>query len=82
MKLWLITLIAVGILALGGIVMASSQDIQQTSEKEISNSATSCNFADSAGSCGHQKCGQENNCGMSSCQAAKGTGSCGCGAKA
>lgn len=79
MKLWLIALLAVGVLALGGIVMASSGFNDTTENKETTT--TNCDYAASQGGCPYQDqgCDAQNNCERDSCAAVQGTGSCGCG---
>jgi len=81
MKLWLIALLAVGILGLGGIVMATSSGFNDTTEKQDTNTVrtTGCNYAGQHGSCGYGNCNSQYNCGVESCAAVQETGSCNCG---
>lgn len=79
MRLWLISLI-IGVLALGGIVMATSSGFQDTETQENTKTvdSTNCGYANQ-GNCGYQNCDAQNNCGRTSCAAVQGTGGCNCG---
>lgn len=83
MKLWLIALLAVGILGLGGIVMATSSGFQDTTETQDNTKtvgSTNCGY-EASQDCPYrnQGCDAQNNCDIESCAAVQGTGSCNCG---
>jgi len=67
MNLWIIGIIAVGMLAIAGIVVAGIGTVD--ADEEVENiECSSCNNA----------CTRDSNCGLESCGAVNG-GSCGCG---
>lgn len=78
MKLWLIALLAVGILGLGGIVMAASSGFNDTTENK-ETTTTGGSYEAKQASNEYQDCNAQSNCGLETCEVVQGTGSCGCG---
>jgi hypothetical protein len=74
MKTWIIASIIFGVLIIGGmaVVNAISDNSSNTIIEPVAEKTISCS------SCGNG-CTAENNCGVSTCGAVSGTGSCGCG---
>jgi len=66
MNLWIIALIAVGLLAVGGILMANVSNVTAEGPEKLDCSK-----------CGNS-CTQDSNCGLQSCGATQGK-TCGCG---
>ncbi len=72
MKIWMLAVIVgiVGMLALASFAVVNA--VQNSDTASESSESASC-----SGSCGNS-CTAESNCGLASCGAVKGTGSCGC----
>ena len=66
MNLWVIALV-LGLLAVTAIVVTGVSTVRAESPKQIS-----CSSCDG-------KCTADSNCGLSTCGAVTGTGTCGCG---
>jgi len=76
MKTWIIASIIMGLLVIGGIAVVQAvtdKPVETTKTQEATGSPTCTGCG---GGCTAQK-----NCGLSTCGAASGTGTCGCGKK-
>jgi cytochrome oxidase Cu insertion factor (SCO1/SenC/PrrC family) len=81
MKTWIIASIILGLLVIGGFAVVSAisgsnnVDTFNNEETQVTSSktCTGCNGGNYGG------CTGENNCGLTTCGAVTGTGSCGCG---
>jgi len=73
MKLWIMASMLIGLLVLGGITLvnAISDDSDSVITSTVTEGAISCS------SCGNS-CTAESNCGLATCGAVSGKGSCGC----
>lgn len=72
MKTWLIASIMLGLLLIGGFALVSAISNSPGNELTSEENPISCS------SCGNG-CTAQSNCGLSTCGAISGTGSCGCG---
>jgi hypothetical protein len=74
MKTWIIASILLGMLVIGGFAVVSALSDNAKDSTTIVSKSTSCS------TCGNE-CNAQSNCGLSTCGAVSGTGSCGCGNK-
>ncbi len=77
MKTWIIASIVLGILVIGGFAVVSAISNSTDNNVESDNIITPAKTISCSG-CGNG-CSAESNCGLATCGAVSGTGSCGCG---
>ena len=80
MKTWIMAVAIMGLLLIAGVAMtfnAKSISAQTTTNSAIGIGGGSCGASSGCG----EKCTAESNCGLASCGATSGTGSCGCSKK-
>lgn len=77
MKTWIIASIILGILVIGGFAVVSAISNNADNTAESDNTVTQAKTIGCSG-CGNG-CNAERNCGVATCGAVAGTGSCGCG---
>lgn len=66
MNLWIIAAITIGLLVVAGIIIVNTDMVTAEAPEKVSCS-----------NCGNS-CTGDSNCGLGTCGAVKGTGSCGC----
>ncbi|HPD81987.1 MAG TPA: hypothetical protein PK357_02710 [Candidatus Pacearchaeota archaeon] len=79
MKTWIIASMILGLLIIGGFAFVSA--LNNNNAEEANNGETLTDIPTktiSCSGCGNG-CNAESNCGLATCGAVSGTGSCGCG---
>jgi hypothetical protein len=74
MKTWIIASIILGLLVIGGFAVVSAISNPNISESSIESTAETISCSGCENGCTTQR-----NCGLATCGAVIGTGSCGCG---
>jgi hypothetical protein len=77
MKTWIMASIILGILVIGGFAVVSAISNSTDNVVESDNIATQAKTISCSGC--ENGCNAEINCGLATCGAVSGTGSCGCG---
>lgn len=77
MKTWIIASIILGLLVIGGFAVVSALSNSADNTVESDNTVTQAKTLSCSG-CGNG-CNAESNCGLATCGAVSGSGSCGCG---
>lgn len=73
MKMWIIATIVMALIVIGAVAI-TTMNVATADTAKTDTTAKSC------GSCNGQ-CSANNNCGLATCGAVSGSGSCGCGKK-